>query len=211
MIFLKKSCEGKGTVYGRRSRTEYLLRTGESWEVCRIECKSAGLHVLPTQRKLDIQFHELCHSLYTGGGGGNKNLPALSLTPSIVNNGRPSKKMFNCLQSKREDSKSEFQFQAEVSSALLFKLLCSLVKDTSRTSSPTLCLGVPGRTKQWFYQPSFGGIAAVLRTGSLHLGFASRHRAEGATRSSSLCCTTGWWEGGEPSREGKEAVKQNEK
>lgn len=95
--------------------------------------------MLPTLKKLDSQFHELCHSLYIGGGGGNKNLSALSLSPSIVNIGKPNKKMFNCLQSKRGESKSEFEFQAEVSGALLFKFLCSLVKDTSRSSSLKHC------------------------------------------------------------------------
>ena len=83
--------------------------------------------MLPTLKKLDSQFHELCHSLYTGGGGGNKNLSALSSSPSIVNIGKPNKKMFNCL------------LQAEVSGALLFKFLCSLVKDTSRSSSLKHC------------------------------------------------------------------------
>lgn len=110
--FFKKSSEGKGTVYGRRSRTECLLRTGEIWEICRVECKSTSLHVLPTLRKLDIQFHELCHSLYTGGGGGNKNLSALSLPPSVSqNNGKLSKKMLNCLQSKRGIAGLNFSFR----------------------------------------------------------------------------------------------------
>lgn len=90
--------------------------------------------------------------------------------------------MFHCLQSNWAGGRSQASFRQNLPMAFFFHLLCSLLKDTFRSSSPKQSpWGSQLRTMQWCYQSFLGGTATKERLpwqttrSVLHLSPESSH------------------------------------